>query len=258
MTDYTPSGEMVTIGQMPVYVARPPAKADCGVVMFTDMFGVNTGRHKQLCDQLARQGFLVACPDFFVEHPYLGSPPKFGVSVCCITEGICKYMCGRFDKNSRDHHAWDVSLRVKVMDTLLPWMRDQGTCEFASVGFCWGAYGAMKCAASPDFRCCTVFHPSVDGFCKATGEDDLKICKEVKCPILVVATSMEKDAWRPGGAAQRSCEEAVPGKVTWKFEEKQSHGYMTRGDVNKDALTLAAVNSGMNDILSMLTTCKSH
>lgn len=225
--------------------------------MFTDMFGVNTGRHKQLCDQLARQGLLVVCPDFFDEYPYISSTPAWGFSLCCLTEGICKYISGRLDRNSRDHHAWDVSMRAKVMDNLLPWMKEQGCCEFSSIGFCWGAYGAIKCAAFPEFKCCAVFHPSVDAFCKATSEDDIKICREVKCPILVVATSMEKDAWKPGGDAQRACEEAVPGKVAWKFEEKQSHGYMTRGDVNKDPLTLAAVNTGMDDIISMHRACMS-
>mmetsp|Transcript_31276 Transcript_31276/g.103949 ORF Transcript_31276/g.103949 Transcript_31276/m.103949 type:complete len:275 (+) Transcript_31276:55-879(+) len=248
--DYVPRGEMVTIGHTPVYIASPPSPSARGVVVFSDMFGVHTGRHKQLCDRLAEQGLLVACPDFFAENPYMPNAPAWGTTVCCVAGLMFKFMSGKLDKNTRNH-TWDASMREKVVGTLLPWMKEKGAKEFVSLGFCWGAYGAMKCAALPEFRCSAVFHPSVDGFCKSAGEDDLQICRELKCPILVVSTKQEKPAWQPGGTAQGACEEAVPGKVAFRTET-QNHGYMMRAEVNKDATALAAVNRGVQEILDLV------
>mmetsp|Transcript_3031 Transcript_3031/g.4721 ORF Transcript_3031/g.4721 Transcript_3031/m.4721 type:complete len:275 (-) Transcript_3031:469-1293(-) len=249
--DYVPRGEMVMLGNMPVYVASPPSPSTRGVVMFTDMFGVHTGRHKQLCDRLAEEGLLVACPDFFVENPYFVNAPAYGCTVCCMASLIFKLVTGKLDENTRTH-TWDASLKEKVVGTLLPWMKDKGAKEFASIGFCWGAYGAMKCAALQEFRCSAVFHPSVDGFCKSAGEDDLQICRELKCPTLVVATKQEKPAWLPGGPAQAACEEAVPGQVTFRTEAL-NHGYMVRAEVDKDATALVAVNRGVQEILDLVS-----
>ena len=36
--------------------------------------------------------------------------------------------------------------------------------------------------AFPEFKCCAGFHPSNEGFCKATKEDDLEVCRKIKCP----------------------------------------------------------------------------
>jgi dienelactone hydrolase len=249
MGDYVPLGEMVSVGDdLPCYVAKPPEPSKCAVIMFTDMFGVHTGRHKQICDDLASNGFLTICPDFFVDTPYMKKRHAWGTSCGCVCEVICGILCKTFDKITKVH-AWEVSLREKVEDKVVPWLRSQGATKFVTVGFCWGSYGAMRCCALPDFACGVSFHPSTEGFCKSAGEDALAICRSVKVPQLVVATSQEPDTWRPGGAAQCACEEVLPGRITWKLEDKMNHGYMTRGDT-KDAAILEAVKRGFQDMFA--------
>ncbi|CAK0822860.1 unnamed protein product [Prorocentrum cordatum] len=248
MGDYMPLGEMVSVrDDLPCYVAKPPKPSKHAVIMFTDMFGVDTGRHKQICDDLASNGFLTICPDFFVDAPYM-KKHAWGISLSCACEFICGLLCGGFDKITRGH-AWEVSLREKVMDKVVPWLRSQGADKFLTVGFCWGSYGAMRCCALPDFVCGVSFHPSTEGFCKSTKEDALAICRSVRAPQLVVATSGEPDSWKPGGVAQRACEEALPGHIIWKVEDKMSHGYMTRGDT-KDPEIFEAVNRGLQDMIA--------
>ena len=71
-------------------------------------------------------------------------------------------------------------------------LQQRGATKLASVGFCWGAYGAMCCGRAPElFSCNAAFHPSTEGICKGNGEDDLALCRAAQVPQLVVATSME-------------------------------------------------------------------
>ncbi|CAE7697836.1 cmbl, partial [Symbiodinium pilosum] len=173
MKDYKPKHSMGTIKDLPCYVATPPVPTQKGVVLFADMFGVHTGRHKQFCDMLAEKGYLAICPDFLAGKPYSMCAPTYGTNYCCMLEFICLLTTGTFDRKTR-RFAWDTYMKQKVLDEILPWMRSKGVSSFAAVGFCWGTYGAMKCAAYPEFKCCACFHPSNEGFCKATKEDDLE------------------------------------------------------------------------------------
>merc|ERR1740117_596551 len=123
-----------------------------------------------------------------------------------------------------------------VMDCVVPWMRQKGATKFASIGFCWGAYGAQCCGKFPEvFSCVAAFHPSTEGVCKTNKEDDIALCRAIKVPQLVLATRMESDKWKPNGAAQRACEEDGT-KTIWLLEEKQKHGFMMRGDTSNEEM----------------------
>lgn len=251
MKDYKPKHEMTKIQSLNCYVAMPSAAATQGVIMFTDMFGVNTGRHKQFCDMLAGNGYLAVCPDFIGERPYMSSlsTPSFGMNYCCAVEFLFKFFSGNFGRKTKSF-AWETYMKQKVMGELVPWMKMKGVSSFAAVGFCWGTYGAMKCAAYPEFKCCAGFHPSTEGFCKNTGEDDLEVCRSIKCPQLMIATKSESEKWRPNGEAHKACEMALPGKVTWHLQDNAMHGYMTRGDTLKPE-TMEAVKYGFESMMTL-------
>jgi len=250
MKDYKPKHSMVRVNSLNCYVATPAQSTTKGIIMFADMFGVHTGRHKQFCDMLAENGFMAVCPDFLEKSPYMSkSTPSFGMNYCCAMEFLCLLVCGGFDRNTRTF-AWDTYLKAKVMDEVLVFMKSKGVQSFGAVGFCWGTYGAMQCAAFPEFKCCAGFHPSNEGFCKATKEDDLEVCRKIKCPQLMISTKNESARWKPEGEAHKACLAALPGKVTWKSSE-QNHGYMTRGDTNKPE-TFEAVKQGCEEMLQLL------
>lgn len=254
MAEYLPKGEMVTVGEkLPVYVARPAGSCNRAVIMFSDMFGVYTGRHRQFCDQLAEDGYFTVCPDFFFEAPYMPNAPQFGVSCSCAFKFLFGILCGGFRKNTRNFHMWDPKLKALVMDVLVPWMQAQGAQSFASVGFCWGSYGVAKTCMHPElFKCGMSFHPSTEGYCKDTGEDHIQLCRDVKVPQLCVSTAMESEAWRPNGAAHKACQEALPGKeVKFELEAKQQHGFMTRS-LTTEPESLAAVKRGWDMMLTFL------
>mmetsp|Transcript_12461 Transcript_12461/g.27747 ORF Transcript_12461/g.27747 Transcript_12461/m.27747 type:complete len:276 (-) Transcript_12461:8-835(-) len=251
MKDYVPEHEMVQIGSMSCYAAAPTEPTLNAVIVFADMFGVHTGRHKQLVDMLAHHGYLAVCPDFLRERPYMrGSTPNFGMNYCCAAEFLVKMLTGAFDRNTRTF-AWDTFMRKKVVDEIMPWLNAKGAKNLAAIGFCWGTYGAMKCGSLPQFKCCVGFHPSTEGFCKAAKEDDLKVCKDVKCPQLMIVTKNESERWKPDGAAHKACEEALaglPGTVLWELQDGMMHGYMTRGDTQK-VETMQAVQYGFDSMI---------
>ncbi|CAK8993386.1 Hypothetical protein SCF082_LOCUS3484 [Durusdinium trenchii] len=151
--------------------------------------------------------------------------PGFGMNYCCAAEFLFKFFSGNFGRKTKSF-AWETYMWLScfVMGKM------KGVSSFAAVGFCWGTYGAMKCAAYPDawarrevpwaeFKCCAGFHPSTEGFCKNTGEDDLEVCRSIKCPQLMIATKSESEKWRPNGEAHKACEMALPGKVTWHLQD---------------------------------------
>lgn len=250
MSEYETKGEPISIGRLDCYVARPATPGFTAILMFHDIFGLQSGRHKLLCDQLAAEGYLVVCPDFFEGGSPVGQQVQYGL---CSIRLICQFlyvMSCRFKAWARQH-SWDNKLRADICDTILPWLESQGATRLACVGFCWGAYGSMKCAAMPKFSCCVNFHPATADICKANDENDLQVAREVRCPQLVVATSMEPESWKPGGAAQKAMDEVVSGNV---FQlATVHHGFMSRGDVSTPAIR-EAVEKGWRDMLGFLKT----
>ncbi len=61
-------GEMITIkgedGDFAAYLARPAQAGGAAVVVIQEIFGVNQVM-RDICDELAAQGFLAVCPDLF-------------------------------------------------------------------------------------------------------------------------------------------------------------------------------------------------
>ena len=248
MADYQPKGEMVTLSNAPFqgvecYVSWPAEGATCAIIVFQDIFGIHTGRHKQFCDMLAEKGYAAVAPDFTGADPIISNPPQYGCSLCCFFSFCCGACCGRLGRRQMEL-SWDNSMGQIVLDCVVPWVQQKGATKLAAAGFCFGSYGAMHCSKFAEtFSCSASFHPSTEGFCKSTNEDDLALCRGVKVPQLVVATSMESARWQPGGDAQSACEEAGV-LTTWLNEPKQKHGFMMRGDTS-DAETLAAIRKYM-------------
>jgi len=239
MADYQPKGSMVKIGDVDCYVAWPKQGTDRAVIHFQDVFGIHHGRHKQLCDMLCEKGYGVVAPDLFGNDPLVKNVPAYGTTCCCAFQCLMAVISGK-QKRKSAALSWDNSLRRIVMDNLVPWMKQKGATKFASAGYCWGSYGAHCCGKHPEvFSCGASFHPSTENVCKATKEDPLALMRAVKVPQLVVATSMEPAAWKKGGAAQVACEEDGT-RTEWHDEDKQSHGFMARGDTSKPD-TLAAI-----------------
>lgn len=249
MFDYVAKGEMIVMsGEVECYVAWPAGGTTKAVIVFQDIFGIHSGRHKQFCDMLAEKGYGAVAPDFTGKDPMVEGVPQFGFSLACIFSCLGGMCWGSIARKTQAL-SWDNSMGHLVMDCVVPWVKQKGATKLASVGFCWGSYGAMQCGKFPEtFVCNAAFHPSTENFCKNSKEDDLALCRATKVPQLVVATSMESAKWKPGGAAQLACEEDGT-KTEWLLEETQKHGFMMRGDTS-NAETMAAIKTGMDTLVA--------
>jgi hypothetical protein len=67
--DYAPNGTLVDIGGFKVYEIGSARKA---LVLFEDIFGIESGRHKIIADTYAALGFTVFWPEF-LDPVYQGS-----------------------------------------------------------------------------------------------------------------------------------------------------------------------------------------
>lgn len=248
MADYVPKGEMVVInGAASCYVAWPKEGASRAVIVFQDIFGIHTGRHKQFCDMLAEKGFGAVAPDFTGKDPYIKDPPKFGASTGCALRFICGLCCGGFNRKNQDY-SWDASIGPKVMGLVVPWIKEKGASKIAAAGFCWGSYGAGHCGRFAEtFSCCAHFHPSTEGGCTSRKEDDLELMRKIKVPQFIVSTSMESAKWKPGGLAEKALTEDGT-KCSWFYEEKEKHGFMMRADTS-NADSLAAIKKWWEKML---------
>jgi len=67
-------GKMVDIGKgLMAYIIGNPVKGGTAIIVYADIFGIDGGRIKPICDQLSEQGYFVVCPDFFHGKPYSGA-----------------------------------------------------------------------------------------------------------------------------------------------------------------------------------------
>ena len=60
---YTPRGSEEKLGDLPLYVAGE--KSEFALIVSYDIYGFHGGRIRNICDQLADQGYYVVLPDFF-------------------------------------------------------------------------------------------------------------------------------------------------------------------------------------------------
>lgn len=67
--DYTPKGKMLELGGLSLYEVGSGNKA---LVLFEDIFGIESGRHKTVADTYAALGFKVYMPEF-LEPVFKGS-----------------------------------------------------------------------------------------------------------------------------------------------------------------------------------------
>mmetsp|Transcript_22885 Transcript_22885/g.71288 ORF Transcript_22885/g.71288 Transcript_22885/m.71288 type:complete len:315 (+) Transcript_22885:117-1061(+) len=261
--DYVPRGKMEEVGGTPMYVVGDSTKA---VVLVHDVFGLHTGRHKQLADEVASWGYLVVMPDFFnhcklpggmwgkVEYGYGLFDPSQNMSAtlkcawALLGGGMKAYM-------AETPGAMCCSL---YNDILVPYLKGRGVLQTGAIGFCWGAYcsyhlaahgdGAMKLVAN------VAIHPSVDTVAAIHKENESCLVRAASgTPTLVFASKLEPASWQPGGEMQQlmEAEAEVLGKspkkqIGWRHVD-QMHGFVTRGGMRGDLKLAQDVQAVMEE-----------
>lgn len=235
-SEYTPRGKTISLqceesGKfISVYISPPPKPSSVAILVAHDIGGPFTGRHKEVCDQFADQGYWVALPNLFQESMPLKFPPwyKFPFLFPTIYRNMTR--------------PWkEIEQEVgKVIGHLVVTEKVE---RIGLLGFCYGAFTVFKAGGERftqrhhQVKCGVSMHPSVHSCAFFKGENKWDIVKSVCVPQMVLSTKWEPADWRPGGKvesilAQKG--ELPEQSCTFKIFPNQRHGFFTRGDIQKE------------------------
>jgi len=208
---YTPQGKTIKLGGTDCYSVGQ--NWGTAIVVMHDVFGPNSGGHKQVCDKLAEGGHYVIMPDFFETgsiEPYYKAQK--------VSEGkawLKKYgwgHCGPIMGAVYEHIYGD--LKVK---------------KCGSIGFCWGAWAVARACQDPSKMHAGVWaHPSCQVGHELYGEADEKfLASTVKSPTLVLPTLQEKEMYKDSTLTKIMNANGVETDTVY-FPPPITHGFFVR------------------------------
>ena len=122
--------------KLPAYVARPSGTPRGAIIVYQEIFGVNSGVCKK-ADTWADKGYLAVAPDaFWRQEP--------GVELDPDAEGVMPIAFGYMQNHDFDQGIRDV-------EAVIHWIRrEQGVEKVGFVGFCMGGRVAYQAATRTD------------------------------------------------------------------------------------------------------------
>ena len=214
------AGEVKDMGGLQVYVIGDEAKARRAIVVATDIWGFEAGRHRQVCDLLAKRlEAVVYLPDFFHGTPCSPEKPP---GTPAFGEWVKQY---RPDTVSSDLQ--------KVL------MRIRPSVRIGCVGFCWGSFASILAQSGErEVHAAALVHPShrkmlekVHG--ASEGQADALIAY-AKGATLMLAAGNDDERCKPGGKDEEILRQRGPVRFV-EFGE-MSHGWVIKGDIAEPAV----------------------
>jgi len=199
---------------------------DKGIVVAEEVFGIDSGRLKHICDLLANAGFNVVMPDFFRgdNMPDNGDFTRFG-------DWIKKFPWSKVEQD--------------LFGKAVPLLEQNGAKSIGILGFCWGSWVVFHASSSDKIHAGVSAHPSVR-VAGMLGENELDLSKAIKCPQLIMPAGNDPDNVKKGGAHIEELKKKSFGDKCEVVEFAQNHGWVPRGDISdpevakgfKDAMDL--------------------
>ena len=254
------------------YIAWPPpdVRPKSIVLMITDIFGLRTGRHCQMCDTLAeKSSFVVVCPDLIGDgqaRARAGLMTRWPVKhfaniidlLCCCklpwllralpltSAGTCAKLVQPRVQATLAFVAKELSLRYPSLDM------SSKPPPCVVVGFCWGATIAAHIigwdtGANPlpfDLKGGIGFHPSIQA-----NTNGRELVRHLKAPFILAPAGNDPPALHPGGEIADNLVNrfghAFGGVPLLAPFEHQLHGFMTRGPLEDEQIA-AAYQEGLS------------
>jgi carboxymethylenebutenolidase len=209
-------------GAFGAYLAIPAAIPAPGIVVAQEIFGVNQVM-RDICDQLAEQGFLACCPDIFWRI-------EPGIQ---LTDKTQEEWARAFELFG----LFDVDKGIDDLMTTLALMRQQEGCngKAGSVGYCLGGKLAYLMATRSDADCNVSYY--------GVGLDELlDEAGGITAPLLMHVAS--KDQFFPP-EAQEKVKAGLSGhpKVALHVYEGQDHAFAREGGEHYDKAAADLANS---------------
>lgn len=220
-TTYQAQGKDIMVGDLPVYTIGQGCKA---IIMIYDIFGTHGGRTRAICDSLALQGYTVYLPDLFRGNAWSANKP--------LDIEFISWLKGFSIEN----------IQKDVIETLLPYAKQEGKTSFGIIGFCWGVWVAFNLCASKEFKCGVGVHPSLP-LAEHMNQTEEGITKAVSCPQMIIAAGNDKDNIKPGGPLMKILTDKFGDAAKCYYYDKVVHGFFPRGDLEKPEIKEAVESS---------------
>ena len=221
------SGSTFTIqtadGSFDGYLARPGVDGNGpGVIVIQEIFGVNTGM-RELCDALAREGFVALCPDLFWRI-------EPGI---CLTDHSEAEMARAFEL----YGAVDVDQAVDDIATSIGALRGHEACangKVGAVGYCLGGLLAYLIAARTDVDAAV-------GYYGVSIQERLREADRMEAPLMLHIA--EEDQFVPK-EAQGQIIEALGHRAQVALHQYpgQEHAFARPGGQHYDAASADLAN----------------
>lgn len=137
MADYIDIQATDGTGSFKAYVARPSGGSGAVVIALQEIFGVNAGM-REICDDLAAQGYIAICPDLFWRM-------KPGVDITDKSKEEWDEAFGYFQNFDHDKGMEDIAATVAAARTI-----EGGSGKVGAVGYCLGGLLAFKTSVETD------------------------------------------------------------------------------------------------------------
>lgn len=204
---YAPKGVTREVRGLKIYEIGSGSRP---LIVFEDIFGIESGRHQIIADTYAALGYNVFMPEFLdpVHKGSLEDVPK-------ILETVSKQKMP--------------ALKDKY-EKVMGYLAEKGHTKVLALGFCWGVWFAFRMSADYDnILAIASPHPSlqVEGF---YGGTEAKLVENVKCPaFLYVGGNDHANTKKGGEVANILARRFGENGGTEEFPEMK-HGWLIRAD----------------------------
>lgn len=273
-----PLGKVVEMSGVRVYITDKADEAKRAIIMFSDVWGFGSGRHRALCDYFAEHlGAAVYLPALQPQTPKYFKDKKGNPQQGPDNDGLPLNFPFNGD-TIPDLMKWaalnpwsDVKAKVDVV------MKEICSKNFARIdtmGFCWGVWAAFHASADytgmfsshvgfhPSVQVEAIFESNVDGSNPWNG----KLIEIDVNPVTALANTVDHPVYlMPAGNDNKKLYHESEGQVAQvltsktrlkgacKFDyfEDMGHGWVSRGD-RKDKKTDADINDALKRAVNYL------
>ena len=217
-------------GNFKAYVAKPEGDGPApGVIVIQEIFGINHVM-RDICDNLAKSGYLAICPDLFWRL-------EPGIE---LTDKSQEEWDKAFDLFNR----FDVDQGVQDLDATLTHVRQMEECtgKVGDIGYCLGGKLAYLMAARTDADCSVSYY----GVDLANFMDE---AKNIEDPLLLHVAM--QDQFTSDADREKIKKALRPFDLISLMEyEGQDHAFAREGGEHYDADAAAQANARTADFLA--------
>jgi len=246
-------GKLEDWSGIPTYVV---GQGSAAIIVAHDIFGVRSGRTRQICDDLADAlGVIVVAPYFFNGDGCGGlvSGPAVENFMSPLPGSVQRSFLPRFFQalwhlptwyREFKSTTWE-AIAPKLYDNIVPKVKSRGAKKIGLLGYCWGGWFNCHASSSPEFACAVGFHPSPVRVAKNLGDDWKKALDEIACPQMMLNAKEDDAETKPGGIFEEVLSKKPFGaeNVITTFDDMR-HGWMNRGLLS-DPLVARDYEKGM-------------